>query len=135
MRLAIEIVGVLNLVLFAVIAAVCVRQWLRDRATTSMWAALAFVSLAVVAASGYVLPDEPGSTAEKVELRIVIVLLLPKGGASRGVGILGLLCALVPLVALAGGHLRMDLHGFGAFLLMQAIWSCAVAVLLLRGRP
>ena len=76
MRLAIEIVGVLNLVLFAVIAAVCVRQWLRDRSRTSMWAALAFVSLAAVAASGYVLPDEPGSTAEKVALRVVIVLLL-----------------------------------------------------------
>ncbi len=76
MRQAIEIVGVLNLVLFAAIAGVCVRQWLRDRSRTSMWAALAFVSLAAVAGSGYVLPDEPGSTAEKVALRVAIVLLV-----------------------------------------------------------
>ena len=76
MRHAIEIVGVVNLVLFTAIAVVCVRQWLRDRSRTAMWAALAFVGLAAVAASGYLLPDEPGTTAERVAQRVVIVLLL-----------------------------------------------------------
>jgi len=75
-RHAIEIVGVVNLVLFAAIAGVCVRQWLRDRSLIAMWAALAFVSLAAVAGSGYLLPDEPDSTAEKIALRIAIALLL-----------------------------------------------------------
>ncbi len=76
MRLAIEIVGIVNVVLFAAIAGVCVRQWLRDRSRTALWAALAFVSLAAVAASGYVLPDEPGNPTEKIAQRVVIVLLL-----------------------------------------------------------
>ena len=57
MRQAIWIVGVVNLVLFAAIAGVCVRQWLRHRSMTALWAALAFVSLATVAGSGYLLPD------------------------------------------------------------------------------
>ena len=76
MRHAIGIVGVVNLVLFTAIAGICVRQWLRDRARTSMWAALAFVSLAAVAGSGYVLPDEPETTLQKVALRISIALLV-----------------------------------------------------------
>ena len=45
MRQAIELVGIANLVLFAVIALVCVRQWRRERAITALWAALAFVAL------------------------------------------------------------------------------------------
>ena len=41
-----------------------------------MWAALAFVSLAAVAGSGFLLPDEPGGVGEKVAQRIVIAVLL-----------------------------------------------------------
>jgi signal transduction histidine kinase len=76
LRHAIGIVGVVNLVLFAAIAGVCVRQWVRDRSRTSMWAALAFLSLAAVAGSGYVLPDEPETTAQEAALRIAIALLV-----------------------------------------------------------
>lgn len=76
MRHTIEIVGVVNLVLFAAIAGVCVRHWLRERSPTALWAALAFVSLAAVAGSGYLLPEEPGSTAEKVAQRFAVALLL-----------------------------------------------------------
>ena len=76
MRHTIEIVGVVNLVLFAAIAGVCVRHWLRDRSPTSLWAALAFVGLAAVAGSGYLLPEEPGSPAEQVAQRFVVALLL-----------------------------------------------------------
>jgi len=75
-RHAIGIVGVVNLVLFTAIAGVCVRQWVRDRSRTSMWAALAFLSLAAVAGSGYVLPDEPETTAQEAALRIAIALLV-----------------------------------------------------------
>ena len=76
MRQAIGIVGVVNLVLFAAIAGVCVRQWIRHRSVIAMWAALAFVSLATVAGSAYLLSDEPGSTVEKVALRTAVVLLV-----------------------------------------------------------
>ena len=76
MRHVIEIVGVLNLVLFGAIAAVCVRQWLRDRSSISLWAALAFVALAIVAGSGYLLVEDPQTTAQEVLQRVVIALLL-----------------------------------------------------------
>jgi signal transduction histidine kinase len=76
MRHAIGIIGVVNLVLFAATAAICVRQWLRDRSSTARWAALAFVSLALVAGSGYVLPSEPVTFAEKAGVRIAVALLL-----------------------------------------------------------
>jgi signal transduction histidine kinase len=75
-RYAIGIVGGVNLVLFAAIAVVCVRQWLRERSRTALWAALAFVSLAAVAGSGYLLPDEAETDLEKVAVRIVVALLL-----------------------------------------------------------
>ncbi len=65
MRQAVELVGILNLVLFAAIAVVCVRQWSRERAPTALWAALAFVSLAAVIVVGKLLPDEPQGFAEK----------------------------------------------------------------------
>ncbi len=76
MRQAIGIVEIVNLVLFIAIAGVCVRQWLRDRSLTAMWAALAFVSLAAVAGSGFLLPEEPGGVAEKVAQRFLIAVLL-----------------------------------------------------------
>ena len=41
-----------------------------------MWAALAFVSLAAVAGSGYLLPDDPDTTGQEVALRIAIALLV-----------------------------------------------------------
>ena len=76
MRHAIGIVEVVNLALFTAIAVVCVRQWLRDRSPTSLWAALAFVSLAAVAGSGYIVPTEPDTFAEKAGLRVAVALLL-----------------------------------------------------------
>ena len=62
---AVELVGIVNLVLFAAIAVVCVRQWSRERAPTALWAALAFVNLAAVIVVGQLLPDEPHGFAEK----------------------------------------------------------------------
>ena len=63
MRQAVEFVGIVNLVLFAAIAVVCVRQWRRERAVTSFWAALAFVTLSWVIAAGILLPEDPDTLA------------------------------------------------------------------------
>ena len=52
MRHGVEFVGIVNLVLFAAIAVVCVRQWRSKRAVTALWAALAFVTLAWVIVAG-----------------------------------------------------------------------------------
>ena len=76
MRQAVEYVGIVNLVLFAAIAVVCVRQWHRERAFTALWAALAFVTLSWVIAAGFLLPEDPASLAGKVVQRVDLAILL-----------------------------------------------------------
>lgn len=76
MRQAVEFVGIVNLVLFAAIAIVCVRQWRRERAVTALWAALAFVTLSWVIVAGHFLPVDPENLAGKVVQRIDIAILL-----------------------------------------------------------
>lgn len=62
------------------------------------------------------------------------IVLLGRAGGTRVIGGLGLLCGLLPLLAVSTGHFPMNLHGFGAFVLAQAIWYLAIAVQLVRGR-
>jgi signal transduction histidine kinase len=76
MRQAVELVGIVNLLLFAAIAVVCVRQWRRERAVTALWAALAFVTLAWVLVASRALPADPENLAEKVLQRIDLAILL-----------------------------------------------------------
>ena len=76
MRQAVEFVGVVNLALFVGVAAVCVRQWRRERAITSLWAAFAFVALAWVIVAGRLLPDESTSGLEKAVVRVDLAILI-----------------------------------------------------------
>lgn len=76
MKQAVELVGIVNIVLFAGAAIVCVRQWRRRRATTAFWAALAFVSLSWVITIGLFLPEKPESLAAQALQRIDIAILL-----------------------------------------------------------
>ena len=76
MRQAVEFVGIVNLVLFAAIAVVCVRQWRRERAVTALWASLAFVTLSWVIVVGRLLPEDPAHLAGKVVQRIDLAILL-----------------------------------------------------------
>ena len=76
MRQAVELVGIVNLVLFAAIAVVCVRQWRREHAVTALWAALAFVTLTWVIAVGRFLPEDPENLFEKIVQRIDLAILL-----------------------------------------------------------
>jgi len=75
-RQAIEFVGIVNLVLFAAIAVVCVRQWRRERAVTALWAALAFVTLSWVLVVGRLLPEDPAHLAGKIVQRVDLAILL-----------------------------------------------------------
>jgi hypothetical protein len=52
----------------------------------------------------------------------------------RAAGIYGLAIAPVIFVVVASGHVRLDVHGFGAVVLLQAIWSIAVGAALYRTR-
>ena len=72
------------------------------------------------------------ATSTAVLLWSAVLAMRP--GPGRGVGIFGLICGAGPLVALLAGRLPMNIHGFGAFILAQVIWTLAVAVLLVRGR-
>jgi signal transduction histidine kinase len=75
-RQAVELVGIVNLVLFAAIAVVCVRQWNKERAPTALWVALAFVDLAAVVVVGQLLPDEPQGFAEETLQRLDLAFLV-----------------------------------------------------------
>ena len=76
MRHAVELIGIVNPVLFAAIAVVCVRQWRSERAVTALWAALAFVTLAWVIVAGRILPQDPEDLAGKAVQRVDLVILV-----------------------------------------------------------
>ena len=76
MRQGVEFVGIVNLVLFAAIAIVCVRQWRRERAVTALWAALAFVALSVVLVASRFLAEDPQTLSGKVVQRIDLAILV-----------------------------------------------------------
>ncbi len=77
MRQAVELVGVLNVALFVLVAVVAVREWRRDPAErTGFWAALAFVSLAWVIVAGNLLPEEPASLLGKAVQRVDLAMLV-----------------------------------------------------------
>ncbi|MEO6210686.1 MAG: hypothetical protein ABIQ10_11230 [Gemmatimonadaceae bacterium] len=60
------------------------------------------------------------------------VAIISHGRLSRGAGWLGIIVAMLALLAIAIGHLRLDVHGFGAVVLTQGIWMITVGVLLIR---
>jgi hypothetical protein len=70
--------------------------------------------------------------ASSAGIALVSVALLRRG--ARVLGAYGLVLAAVTLAALLSGHLRLDVHGFGAVVLGQAAWSIGAGVLLLRAR-
>ena len=51
----------------------------------------------------------------------------------RGKGIYGAIVTVVTLLALLSGHLRMDIHGFGAVVLLQTVWLIMVGIALIGG--
>jgi len=53
---------------------------------------------------------------------------------AAAVGVYGLVMAPVAVLAVASGHVRLGVHGFGLIMLVQALWLAAAGVLLLRFR-
>ncbi len=54
------------------------------------------------------------------------------GSYERRVGWFGWFVGLGSMAGLFSGHVRMDVHGFGAIVLLQAIWNICIGVSLLR---
>lgn len=48
--------------------------------------------------------------------------ILRSGRMNRTAGIYGVIVAALALVVLLSGHLRLDVHGFGAVVLTQCVW-------------
>ena len=77
MRQAVEIVGIANLLLFALAAVVAVRQWRSNPSNKAgLWAGLAFVALAFVVVVGALIPEDPDRLIEHVAQRIDIAVLV-----------------------------------------------------------
>ncbi len=75
-----------------------------------------------------------GVVAISVAILLWAITLVRQGGLGRWVGAAGALASAACLVALIGGWLTLDVHGFGLFVLVQAVWGLAVAALMLWGR-
>lgn len=56
------------------------------------------------------------------------------GAVRRPVGIYGCIVTVLTLVMLFSGHLRLDVHGFGAVVLGQAVWLIWIGIELRRAR-
>jgi hypothetical protein len=72
------------------------------------------------------------SVAASAAILLWSVSGLRHGGLSRFVGVYG--CVIAPLVAMlvVVGHLRMNVHGFAAVVLSQAIWFVVAGVEMCR---
>ncbi|MCX5690822.1 MAG: hypothetical protein NTV94_13740 [Planctomycetota bacterium] len=62
------------------------------------------------------------------------VALLRRRGIATAAGIIGLICAIVPLALLATGHLPMNVRGFGTFVLLQGLFAAAAGAVLIRAK-
>ena len=63
------------------------------------------------------------------------VAMWRSGRLSRGLGIYGCILSMATVAVLFSGYLRLDVHGFGAVVLGQAIWFVIAAALLWNEMP
>lgn len=71
-----DILGYVSTAAFALLVFVSLRLWYDRRDRPSFWAALCFVTLALVVLAGVVLPESPGNDLEAVLQRIAVLVLL-----------------------------------------------------------
>lgn len=91
MRAVADLLGHVNVFVFAAIAFVCLRQWRRRRDEPARWAALTFALLGAVALTGEIIDaaydeDGAGGWVDKIILALVVLFpyLLFRFGASFG---------------------------------------------------
>ena len=75
-KLAVQIMGLVNLVAFTGLAAVALRQWRIRRDAAGAWAAASFAAIGVVVLVAEALPDEPDSFFEQAVERLDLIVLL-----------------------------------------------------------
>jgi signal transduction histidine kinase len=67
---------IVNLVLFSAVAVVALWQWRAGRGRAALWAALTFITLAVIIDVANAIPEDPTETFDKVVLRGLILGLV-----------------------------------------------------------
>lgn len=72
MKDVVEVVQYVNLGLYTVVAVAAVWLWWRHRERAGLWAALAFVALALIIDVGPLLPEDPETFGEKLAVKILI---------------------------------------------------------------
>ncbi len=72
MKDVVDIAQYVNLGLYTIVAVAAVWLWLRHRELAGLWAALAFVALALIVDVGPLLPDDPATSGEKLALKSLI---------------------------------------------------------------
>ena len=73
-----------------------------------------------------------GVVAMSVGIGLWSADLLRDRGATRAIGVLGVVVGVAPVVALLAGVIRLDVHGMLAVVVMQAAWNLAIGARLLR---
>jgi hypothetical protein len=56
--------------------------------------------------------------------------ILRSAGFSRPLGIYGCIIGPLTVIAVISGHIRLNVHGFGIVVLVQAVWFISAGVLL-----
>jgi hypothetical protein len=73
--------------------------------------------------------------ASMVAIILFSAAIVRTGRLAPWVGSAGVVVASVLLLLYGAGHLTMDVHGFGAMMIAQSLWSVAVGALLCRDAP
>ncbi len=68
-----DILGHVSTGAFTALGLLSLRFWLKRRDRPTLWAALCFGTLTAVVLAGYVIPEDPSTTFEKVEERLLVV--------------------------------------------------------------
>lgn len=61
------------------------------------------------------------------------LVIVRRGALPRALGQVGLVVGVLALLVTLSGHVKLDVHGFGALIVTQALWLGAAGVLLRRG--
>ena len=75
------------------------------------------------------------SVAASVAIVLWSVSGLRHGSLSRSISIYGCILPPIVIVLIAVGHLRLDVHGMGAVVLVHAVWFVIVGTRLCRREP
>ena len=73
------------------------------------------------------------AAANAVGILLWSAAILATGRMARGIGFAGIAIGAAVLLGILSGHVHLDVHGFGAIMILQSGWMAAVGIAMLRG--